>query len=55
VAEDVAAHLVPGGSIHLRLQDAEIDADIDEDGADRAATVLGGDLLERGRVSREGL
>jgi len=37
-------------SIHLIGHDAEIEADIDEDGADRAATVLGGNLLERGRV-----
>jgi len=53
VTEDVAARLVPGGTIHLPLDDGEIDADIDEDGADRAATVLGG-CSSVGGVPREG-
>jgi len=36
--------------MHLAGDDTEIEADIDEDGADRAAAVLGGDLLECGRA-----
>jgi len=35
--------------IHLRGHDAEIEADVDQDGADRAAAVLGDDFLGRGQ------
>jgi len=38
--------------VHLPRYDAEIETDIDEDGADRAVTVVGGNLLERGLVVR---
>ena len=49
VIRDGAAQFLVRGRIHLGGHDAEIEADIDEDGADRTATVLGGDLLEGGR------
>ena len=52
VQGESAAQFVPGGRVHLPGYDAEIEADIDEDGADRAVTVVGGDLLERGPVVR---
>jgi len=47
-----AAQFVPGGRVHLPRYDAKIEADIDKNGADRAAAVLRGDLLERGRAAR---
>jgi len=49
VIHDSVAQFLAGVTIHLGGHDAEIEADIDEDGADRATTVLGGDLLEGGR------
>src|SRR5271170_5951842 len=55
VIDDGAAQFVLRGTIHLRGHDAEIEADIDEDGADRAAAVLRGDLLERGRAFEGGI
>jgi len=53
VVDDVAVQLDPGPLIQLVGLDAEIEADIDEDGGDQAATVLGGDFLQRGRAGEE--
>ena len=52
---DSEAKFVPGGGIHLLGHDAEIAADVEEDGADRTVSVLGDDfgvhlLLGRGRT-----
>ena len=49
VIHDGLAQFLLRGTVHLPAPDAEIEADIDEDGADRAAAVLGGDLLKGGR------
>ncbi len=43
---------VPRHAIHLSRHDAEIEADVDEDGADRAAAVLGDDFLGRGQTGK---
>jgi len=44
VEGDGAAKFVPGGGVHLLGDDAKIDADVEEDGADLAVAVLGDDL-----------
>jgi hypothetical protein len=46
------AQLVPRRRIHLAGYDAEIEADIDEDSADRTVPDLGDDLLGGGRQAR---
>ena len=48
VQDDGAVQFLSGRIIQLAQHDAEIAADVDEDGADRATAVLGEDLLERG-------
>jgi hypothetical protein len=50
VEEEIADQFVPGVAIHLLGDDAEIEADVDEDGADRAVTDLVGDFLGRGQA-----
>src|SRR5271163_3994696 len=42
------AQFFPRRRIHLTGHDAEIEADVDEDGADRAAAVVGEGFLGRG-------
>ena len=44
VEGDGAAKFVPGGGVHPGGDNAEIDADVEEDGADLAVAVLGCDL-----------
>jgi len=53
VVDDVAAQLDPGHTIQLLRLDAEITADIGENGGDGAAAVPGGDFLEGGRTVDE--
>ena len=53
VVDDVAAQLDPRRMVQLTRLNAEIEADIGENGGDRAAAVLGGDLLECGRAGDE--
>ena len=43
----------PRRMIQLSRHNAEIEADVDENGGDRAAAVLGGDLLKCGRAGDE--
>jgi hypothetical protein len=55
VLGDGVAEFFPDGGGHLGRDDAEIDADVEEDGADRTAFVLGEDVgecffLGRGRA-----
>ena len=46
-----AAQLVPRRPIHLVRDDAEVEADVDEHGTDRASAVMVGDLPEGGQAS----
>ena len=46
VLGDGAADFLPDGGWHLGGNDAEIDADVEEDGADRTVFVLGEDVGE---------
>ena len=55
VEEEIADQLVPGVEIHLLGDDAEIEADIDQEGADVAAADLGGDLFWRGQEEEGGI
>ncbi len=50
VVDESEAQFVPCRTIHLPRHDAKIEADLDEDGADRAAAVLGEDFLGRGQA-----
>jgi hypothetical protein len=47
---ELVDQFLPGVTIHLLGHDAEIDADIDEDGADWAVTDLVGNFLGRGQA-----
>ena len=53
VVDDVAAQLDPRRMVQLPRLNAEIKADILENGGDRATAVLGGDLLQCGRAGDE--
>ena len=53
VVDDVAAELDPGLFIQLVGLDAEVEADVVENSGDRAATVLGGNIIEGGRAGEE--
>ena len=50
VHDDGVVELVPECSIEIAGPDAEITADIGDDGADRATAHLGGDFLFRGQA-----
>jgi hypothetical protein len=50
IGDDGVAEFVPEGSIELAGRDAEIMADVDYDGADRAATDFGSDFLFGGEA-----
>jgi hypothetical protein len=50
IGDDGVAEFVPEGSIEQAGRDAEIMADVDDDGADRAATDFGSDFLFGGEA-----
>ena len=50
IGDDGVAEFVPECPVELAGRDAEVAADIGDDGADRAATHLGGDFLFRGQA-----
>ena len=50
IHNDGVADLVPERPVEIAGRDAEVSADIDDDGAHGAAAHLGGDLLFRGEV-----
>ena len=50
IGDDGVAEFVPECPVELAGRDAEVTADIGDDGADRAATHLGGDFLFRGQA-----
>jgi len=54
VEDEIADQFFPGVAVHLLGDDAEIEADIDQEGADRAVADVGSDLL-RGGEAGEGL
>jgi hypothetical protein len=54
VEDESADQFIPCFEIHLLGDDAEVEADVDEHGADRAAAVLGGNFLGRGQADERG-
>ncbi|MFZ0020894.1 MAG: hypothetical protein WAL10_26560 [Acetobacteraceae bacterium] len=54
IGDDGVAEFVPEGPVELAGRDAEVTADIDDDGADRAAAHLGGDFVFRGEAGEAG-
>jgi len=55
IGDDGVAEFVPECPVELAGCNAEIMADIDDDGADRSATHLGGDLFLRGEAREAGV
>ena len=50
IGDDGMAEFVPECPVELAGRDAEVTADVDDDGTDRAATHLGGDFRFRGQA-----
>ena len=55
VGDDGVAEFVPERPVAVAGPDAEVAADVDDDGADRATTHIGGDLCFRGEAREAGI